>query len=106
MSADNTIIILGTYSQWDKQPNGMRNNLFKARKVYRVAHVQGWDQLEYLKQHQPYNVGAYLLQCFKDSKIHEDLKEAMYAANDLLLTIGYVEYGIQVLDTDYILYGD
>lgn len=104
MSADNYIIVLGTKSAWKR----VGNTVYKVpeRKVYRVAHVQAWDNLKWLEENQPYNVGAYLYETFKDCIIHEDIEKALRFAKTMEKFVGYLEYGINVVETDYTLYGD
>lgn len=105
MSADNTIVVLSTNRTF-YQHGATNYNHKPLHKVYRVSHVQAWDSFDYCQIHQPYNVGAYLLTCFKHSPVFLDKGEALTYAETLLEEIGYVEYGIFVQDTDYFFYGE
>ena len=104
MSADNTIIVLGTKSSWKRE--GLTNYRVPERTVYRVGHVQAWDNYDWYCENQPYNLGAYLHSIFKDCIVHEDRQQAMNLAYKMQELIGYVEYGIQVVETDLVFYGD
>lgn len=104
MSADNTIIILGTKSKWKHK--GDTSYQVPERKVYRVAHVQTWDNYYWYQENEPYNVGAFLYSVFKHSVVHESLEDANNEAFELYNNVGYVEYGIQVVETDYVFYSD
>lgn len=88
MSADNTIVVLGTLGV-----NRIRQ--------YRVAHVQAWDNFDYYKNNEPEKVHEYLGDIFGKCKVHESLREAEAEAHELLKKISYVEYGIIVEETDY-----
>jgi len=105
VSADNTIVILQTWSnvEW---LDGYACKCVEPYKVWRVAHVQAWDNFEWFKENQPYNVGAFLDNIFGKCKKHKTLDAALVEANNLYEEIGYVEYGIQVVNTDYYLYGE
>lgn len=105
MSADNTIVVLSTNRTF-YQHGATNYNHKPLHKVYRVCHVQAWDNFHYFKDKQPYNIGAYLLDCFGQSPVFLDKSEALAYAETLLDEIGYVEYGIFVQDTDYFFYGE
>ena len=75
-------------------------------KVYRVAHVQAWDNFEWYKENQPYNLGHYLWEVFTDDVVYYEKSNALAAAHYLYACTGYVEYGIQVVDTEYVFPGD
>ena len=104
MSADNTIVVLGTVSEY-KQEGPWRLRVPKY-KVYRVAHVQAWDNFDWYKENQPYNLGHYLWSEFKGSKVYRSRDRALDAAGRLLECFGYVEYGIQAVETEYVFPGD
>lgn len=100
MSADNTIIVLSTVTEWERQ-NHVIYRVPKYR-VYRVAHIQAWDNFEWYQENQPYNLGYYLWSCFKDSTVYKDRQSACNKSEQLYNEIGYVEYGIQHVDTEYV----
>lgn len=105
MSADNTIVILQTKRTFIKEGNGNLNHRI-LHHVYRVAHVQAWDNFDYYKNNQLYNLGAYLYDIFGKSKVHLTKTDALNEAEELLKKIGYVEYGIQIIDPDLFFYGE
>jgi hypothetical protein len=112
MSADNTIVILATTSSI-KQVSGVH---FKTRVFehadppivhYRVAHVQNFEDYDWFAKDQPYNVGAWLYNNFKDSPIFTNKDDALVYAREMYHEIEYVEYGISFLDaTQYHLLGE
>ena len=99
MSADNTIVVLGTVSEW--VTDGAMITRAPKHEVYRVAHLQAWDNFEWYKEKQQYNLGHYLWCCFRESAVYTDKASALIAAERLYNEIGYVEYGIQIVDTEY-----
>jgi hypothetical protein len=105
LSADNVIIILQTWSKQINRGTGYYQNV-KPYKKYYVFHTQAWDNFEWYKENQPYNVGAYLLTETKQAVVTLDYESAWDHGIKLLKEIGYVEYGMQVVETDYYLYGD
>ena len=105
MSADNTIIVLVTNSTWEHKPNGYSVRVPPYR-VYRVAHIQAWDNYDWYLENQPYNLGAYLMQCFKNAPAFRNEDEAMNYAKKMQEEIHFVEYGIQVVDTPFTYFGD
>ena len=104
MSADNTIVVLGTVSEY-KQEGSWRHRVPKY-KVYRVAEVQAWDNFEWYKENQPYNLGYYLWSEFKDCIVYDSLEHAVGIAELLQEQTDFVEYGIQVVNTEYVFPGD
>lgn len=105
MSADNGIYILKTKrtrrlegNAWVKAPTHF---------VYRVAHVQAFDNFDWLKENQPYNLGAYMADVWGKSEIYPEEMAAFHAADALYQSIDYVEYGVSEIDaTNMIFYGD
>lgn len=102
MSADNAIVVLGTKRTFIKD-GAIHHNHQPEHKVYRVAYVFAWS-LDYFKEKQLYNVGAYLLDIFGKSKVFLDKQEALDYAHSLEKSIGYVEYGVNVVDTEMYFY--
>lgn len=105
MSQDGTVVVLGTKSHRRKDPSGYSES-YPERMVYRVEFVQAWDNFKWYKENQPYNVGAYLSETFGHCYIFEDFLNAMRKANQIADEIGYVEYGICVVETDYVFYNE
>lgn len=117
MSADNGIYVIKTkrtaleevrefkmncetvkHSSWT---NGIENF------VYRVAHVQAIDNLDYYKEKQLYNLGAYMHDTWGESEVFTDEGTALVEAHRLAKEIEYVEYGVSVIDmSEHIFYGD
>ena len=108
MSADNTILVIETKRTALEESKGRFTN-GKPNTVFRVAHVQAADNLEWYKKNQPYNLGAWLYERFKDSDVipGTDKELAETRAQELLKEYEYVEYGIVFIDlTDMTFYGD
>ena len=116
MSADNGIYILGTVLNRkialseDKHKIISWHETCPSYDVYRVAAVSGFDNFYYYEDMEHHNVGAYLYTNFNKSKIFLSLEKALEEANKLYKeerqNIGYVEYGIQEIKTDYKFFGD
>ncbi len=85
MSADNTIVILG---------NPTTGIGFE----YRVAHVQNAEELynPNEKQHADYITGY-----FNKVKCFDSIEKAEECAFDLERGVGYVEYGIEIVNLPY-----
>ncbi len=105
MSADNTVVILQTWSKKKSSRLGYYENT-EPFKVYRVFHTQAWDNFDWYKENQPYNVGAYLLSETKNAPVYTDFREAFVYASFLYEEYKYVEYGIHVVETEYYLIND
>ncbi len=106
MSADNAVIVLRTWSNKVSCGEGCFQNV-EPYEVFRVFHTQSWDNFYWFEKYQPYNVGAYLLNETKGCKEkYTDYIEASRVARALQKEIGYVEYGIQYVETDYYLLCD
>lgn len=91
MSADNTIGILIT-----RRRDGDEGQ------EYRVAHVQAIDNLWYKPDYpsvaQPVLNRHHTLLQFADASVFKEAEAAMYAAMCLEQDVGYVEYGIRLLN--------
>ena len=109
MSADNIIIILGTKRDFIEDGNS-RINHQPVHTVYRVAEVTAWDNYHYYLSKQPYNVGAYLKECFGNSRVFLTLEEAFSEAlkiEEALKSKGFpLEYGKSIVETENVFYGD
>ena len=101
MSADNGIYILRAIDNYKSRGRWLEHDPFIS---YRVAYVQGIDQLTFLEKHQPYNVGCYLRDIFKDSRVYSTKEEALQKAESIAKAFDYLEHGIQMLDTQYVFY--
>lgn len=96
MSADNEIAILVTCDSM-VQDEKIANCYYPNEEgilSYRVAHVQGMDNLDWYEENQPYNVGAYLYGIFGKSKVYRTEKQAQERAIELHNEAGWTEYGI------------
>lgn len=105
MSADNGIYILKTTRS--RKQEGIAIVQCASYPVYRIAHVQAIDNMSYYKEHQPYNLGAYMVDAWGKSKVYTDKGEAVLAAHELADTIEVLEYGVSIIDMqDMVFYGD
>lgn len=101
MSADNGIYILKTTANHRRSnENGceMWTKTDSPISVWRVAHVQGIDNLGWYLENEIYNLGFYLHSEFGDSPIFYSENEADSHADKLQADIGYTEYGIGHID--------
>ncbi len=106
MSADNGIYILKTKRTALESPKGVWTNRVE-NFVYRIAHAQAIDNLDFYKRKQPYNLGAYMKDVWGKSEVFTDESKALLAAHNLSEEFDYVEYGVQRIDmSEYVFYGD
>lgn len=106
MSADNGIYIIKTKRTALESPKGCWTN-GKENFVYRVAHTQAIDNLDYYVKNQTYNLGAYLKDIWGQSEVFTDKEPALAAAHKMADECPILEYGVQMIDlSDYIFYGD
>jgi hypothetical protein len=106
MSADNGIYILSTIRNRRETSQGCWGERFEHR-VYRVAHAQAIDNFQWYKDHEPYNIGAYMVDTWGKSVVYTSAEDALHAAEELAKTIEYLEYGIvSITNTQYVFYGD
>lgn len=108
MSADNGVYILKTKTQWQIDPkSGCQGSDHTTRPVWRVAHTQGIDSIDWYQENELYNFGAYLLNVWDKSPKYLNKEEAWTAARNLAEKYDYLEYGIQEIDlSDFQLLGD
>lgn len=104
MSADNGIYILKTLSTTLGDKEGWYSHT-DPYPVYRVAEAGAMDNFYFYQREQPYNVGAYLKEVWGDSPIFLSESEAWTYAGDLSRGCSILEYGISLIETDYIFYG-
>lgn len=105
MSADNGIYILKTTR--NRRQEGAAWVQSEPHFVYRVAHVQAIDNFEWYKNHQTYNLGAYMKESWGHSIPHIDENAAFSEAHAEAKTIENLEYGVSVIDaSDMVFYGD
>lgn len=94
MSADNGIYILASPAP-------------QLGTVYRVAHASAIDNFDWYKNHQPHNLGAYMLVVWGHSEVFFDRAAALAAAHKMRDSYGgFVEYGICDIHADQTFYGD
>lgn len=106
MSADNTIVVIKTKRTSVENPKGVWKS-GEENHVYRVAHVQAADILDYYKTRELYNLEAYLYDTFKDSPVFHTEEDALEYADKLELEYEYVEYGCHLEDlSEYVFWGD
>jgi hypothetical protein len=104
MSADNGVYVLRTFSNYVREGKAVR---FVKEKFpeWRVAYASAIENFDFYENHQPENIGAYLVQVWKDSEVYESEAAAMLAANEIANAIKaageYLEYGVNLINTDY-----
>jgi len=103
MSADNGIYILKTLSTTLGDKGGWYPHT-DPYPVYRVAEACAIENFDFYEREQPYNIGAYLKEVWGDSPIFPSESEAWAYAGDLR-SCSILEYGISLIETDYIFYG-
>ena len=103
MSADNGIYILKTLSTTLKNKEGW-SQYTDPYPVYRVAETCAIENFDFYKREQPYNVGAYLKEVWGDSPVFLSESEACTYAGELSKNFSILEYGISIIETDYIFY--
>jgi hypothetical protein len=113
MSADNGIYVLVTKRTRvceEISGSGVIGKCWGDRKdhlVYRVAHTQAIDNLNSYQQNEPRNLGAYMVDVWGQSKVYMTPEAAMQKAVELANECEVLEYGIQVIEmNDMIFYGD
>lgn len=104
MSADNGVYILVT-TRHSKQ-EGTQWVACEPYKVYRVAMVQAIDNLDYYKEKEPHNLGAYMQDIWGTSPVYQDKDQAILAAHKIADSIDVLEYGVSIIDTNLKFYGD
>lgn len=99
MSADNCVCLLKTID-WFKFENesSSTNCLPNGITAYRVAHIQGFDSYQYIKETELHNLGVWMKNNFGKSKIFYNEDEAMNFAIELHKSVGWTEHGILGLD--------
>lgn len=108
MSADNGIYVIKTKRTAKEGPKGhWTNGKDKENFVYRVAHAQAIDNLDWYKEKQPYNLGAYMVSVWGESEVFTDESTALISAHKLAKTVHYTEYGVNLIDmSEYIFFND
>ena len=105
MSADNGIYILRTVRNFKEESKGHFTR-DKPYYVYRVAYASAIDNFDYYETKQPYNLGAYMKAVWGSSAVFLEEKLALEYAQSVARKYPVLEYGINLLATDYIFYGD
>ena len=103
MSADNGIYILKTLSTTLKDKEG-RSRYTDPYPVYRVAETSAIGNFGFYEREQPYNIGAYLKEVWGNSPVFLSGSEAWTYAGELSRNFSILEYGISIIETDYIFY--
>ncbi len=106
MSADNGIYILRTVrNRFDvDEQTGQRVKI--PYYVYRVAEAFAMDNFEWYEKKQPYNLGAFMLSIWGESDVFTTLESAFEYAHKLEANVSILEYGVSVIETEYIFFGD
>ena len=92
MSADNGIYILKTRG--------------REHAIYRVAESAAIDNFDYYKKEQLYNLGSYMVDVWSRSPVFQSETDAFSYAEKLSHSYPILEYGISLIETDYVFYGD
>ena len=101
---DNGIYILKTLSTAITK-DGWREDC-EAYPVWRVAHAQCIENFDFFEEEQPYNVGAYLQALWGRSPVFLDSNEAFVFAQKVEKKLKGTAHGVNVIDTEYIFFGD
>lgn len=104
MSADNGVYILSTVRH--SKQEGIAWVKCDSYQVYRVAHAQAIDNLEYYKEKEPHNLGAYMQDTWGTSPVYQDKDQAIIAAHKIADSIDVLEYGVSMIETNLKFYGD
>jgi hypothetical protein len=104
MSADNGVYVLKTIRT--RRFDGAGWVKADPYPVYRVAEAGAIDNFNYYKEKEPHNLGAYMLDVWGNSPVFEDKGEALSYAHSIEERLYLCEYGVSVIDTDLIIYGD
>lgn len=106
MSADNGVYILKTKRTALENPPGTWTNGVE-NFVYRVAHTNAIDNLQWFESKQIYNLGAYMKDVWGESLVFTTETEATLYAMEMAKGIKVLEYGVQLIDmSEYVFYGD
>lgn len=111
MSADNGVYILKTNTRFIRRTLDSGGELFENQfadlPVWRVAHLQGIDNLYWFEEHQPYNVGAFIYDQWGNCDPIYDESMAFKTARDEAERVEHLEYGISLIDRSHMtLYRD
>lgn len=98
MSADNGIYVLVTTDSFYREGNCFHNMLPHGITTYRVAYAHGIDDLGWLEDNEPYNVGHFLHYVWKDSPPLYDRAEVEKEIERLKLIHSDTEYGVNWID--------
>jgi len=104
MSSDNGVYILSTIRNSKQEGNGWVK--CEPYPIYRVAHAQAIDNLDYYKGKEPHNLGAYMQDIWGTSPVYHDRDQAIIAANKIADSIDVLEYGVSMIETNLKFYGD
>jgi len=98
MSADNGIYILQTTHFEPDEP----------RPIYRVAHAQDINNLEWVEKEEPYNLGAALFMIWSESPVFYEEEAAWKYAYAISKDYKILEYGVTQIDKykDLHFFGD
>lgn len=113
MSGDNGIYVLRTSTRYVRGPSDQYGgsyyiNQFKDVPVWRVAHIQGIDNLSWYEENQPYNVGAYLYNEWGDCTPFYTEEDAQAEVKRMEERHPLLEYGTCWIErfADHVLFQD
>lgn len=104
MSADNGVYVLETIRT--RKMEGNASVKCEPYKIWRVAYATAIDNFEWYKVNQHYNLGTYMMEIWGKSDVFEDKDKAYLAAHNIAEGIENLEYGVSVIKTDMVFYGD
>ncbi len=104
MSADNGVYVLSTIR--NRKQDGIAWVACEPHKVYRVAEAGAIDNFGWHELNQPYNLGAYMQSIWGQSEVYDNKDDALLVAHKIEESLDICEYGVSVIDTDYVFYGD
>jgi hypothetical protein len=100
MSSDNTIVILKTTDLSKKTGPGHWHNMLSIGGIvsYRVSHIQAADDYDYIEKNEIHNLGAWMDAYFDRDEVFYEESEVLIEARKIEKEVGYVEYGICIID--------
>ena len=97
MSADNGIYVLAT-RRTRRETSPGRWSQSEQHCVWRVAHAQAIDNLDWYEQNELNMLGWYMYQVWGKSAIYKTLEEALIAAHKKAEDEPVLEYGVCVIN--------
>ena len=99
MSADNGIYVLQSKCSTPKEDGSVQHR-------WRVAHASAIDNWDYYKNRNPHELSQYIKEVWGNSEVFYTEETALVEAAAMLKRVGYVEYGIDIIEHDGVIRGD